>query len=157
MKFNLHIPPELAHLKRDERGYPIPWFAPLIDGKYNFRIQDAVKRDYCMTQHKCPICGKKLIKGAPSYVILGPLGLKNRITSDAPMHQVCAEFSLRACPHLYYYKATAKEDGSAFPEVIQAKPDRLFLTKISSAWYEWDPYLKRNHIHFKVLSYRTFP
>lgn len=123
------IPKELAHLKLDDRGYPIPFFAPIVDGKPNFRFLDPRKQLSCMMGQTCPICGKRLFKDY-SYIIVGPVGLKNRISSDPAMHRYCAEFSMKACPHLYFHKAQRKEDAIA-PFLIKEKPAQLFLVKCS--------------------------
>lgn len=123
------IPKELSHLRLDDRGYPIPFFAPIVNGKPNFRFQDPMKQLYCMDAGICPICGKKLFKDF-CYIISGPMGLKNRVSSDAAMHRYCAEFSMTACPHLYFQKAQRKEDGVS-PFLIKEKPNQLFLVKCS--------------------------
>lgn len=133
-------------MRVDERGYPIPFFVAYVDGKPNFRYQDARKRDICLAQRKCAICGKKLRKDF-SYVITGPLGLQNKIVSDAPMHRVCAEFSLAACPHMYYEKAERKESGGD-PHVLRNKPN-LFLIKIDK--YKVSRDSNNTYIHFRVV------
>jgi hypothetical protein len=129
MRDRFDIPKELAHLKLDERGYPIPFFAVMTAGKPNFRLQDDRKRDICIDEKRCPICGKKLAKGY-CYIVTGPVGLKNRLSSDAMMHRGCAEFSLRACPHLHFESAERKEDPG--PVVSSNKPKEMYLVKVSS-------------------------
>lgn len=128
MRQHFTIPAELSHLELDERGYPIPYFVGKIDGKYNFRYQDRKKRDACIQFRWCPICAKRLDKDF-SYVITGPHGLKNKVVSDAPMHLLCAEFSMQACPHIHFEKAERKaEERVAY--IAQDKPSSLFLIKI---------------------------
>lgn len=56
------IPNCLSHLKTDKRGYPIPFFVPIIDGIPNFKMADAKKWHYATEQNLCWICGKKLPK-----------------------------------------------------------------------------------------------
>lgn len=129
MKFDIEIPKELAHLKLDERGYPIPYFVRMDNGKPNFRLQDTARRDDCIDHRKCHICGKKLPKDY-CYNITGPQGLKNKVSSDAFMHRGCAEFALRACPHIYYHKAERKEDPG-FGQGV-GKPSEVYLVKIST-------------------------
>lgn len=138
MKFDTPIPSELAHLKRDKRGYPIPFFVTYKNGEPQFQIVSVEKVITCVDKKICPICGKKLYKDG-SYVVSGPMGLHNRITSDAPMHRVCAEFSIKACPHLYYEKAKRRainEETAATllpnDHMAQEKPDELFLAKVSN-------------------------
>lgn len=142
MKFDLPIPPELAHLKRDERGYPIPFFVSTKNGKPQFQLLAAEKQLICIDKKLCPICGKKLHKEA-YYFVCGPIGLYNRFHSDPAMHRLCAEFSMQACPHLYYEHARRREiKGPGAETVIKAehqarhKPTELFLAKASKFWKE---------------------
>lgn len=131
MKFDFEIPPELAHLRIDERGYPIPYFARMIDGKPNFRFLDKFKYEQCIAKKLCGICGKKHRTGVSTYQITGPGGLKNKISSEAMMHLVCAEFSLRVCPHLHYEKAERKESTANDPGLSPDKPPEIYLVKAS--------------------------
>jgi hypothetical protein len=157
MKFDFDIPKELAHLKLDERGYPIPYFAPIVDGKPNFRMQDERKRDECIRRHLCPICGRKLYKDY-SYMISGPMGLKNCISSDAMMHRVCAEFAMRVCPHLYYHKAERKGHEKALPNksILEDKPDVLYLVKASKFKGKYNEIAKSQLVHFTPASVEKY-
>jgi hypothetical protein len=83
----------------------------------------------------CHICGKKLPDDF-FYFISGPMGLSNKISTDAPMHKLCAEFSLRACPHLYLQKAERRDNDPLAKTVAEdklkhdpGKPDIVFLVK----------------------------
>lgn len=148
MKFDFNIPKQLAHLKLDERGYPIPYFVHVTDGKPNFRFQDLEKRDICVQRKLCAICGKKLDKGF-AFVITGPHGYKNRTVSDAPMHRVCAEFTLRCCPHLHYRQAERKEQGND-PNQAAEKPDVIFLIKIDKFK------LDGAYVHFRPIGFEEY-
>lgn len=134
MRPDIVIPKELAHLKLDDRGYPIPFFAPIVDKKVNFRFADKDKIATCMKRRLCGICGKKLPKDY-CYNVTGPLGLKNRIGSDAMMHEVCARFSMMACPHMYYQRAERKEGSSSI--MAPGKPDEILLVKVSNWKTQW--------------------
>ena len=153
MKFDFEIPKELAHLKLDERGYPIPFFAPIINGKANFRHQDPVKREECIARRICSICGRKLPKDY-SYIVTGPIGFKNRVCSDTPMHRVCAEFSLRACPHLYFQKSERKEEAG--PHQLPEKPPYILLVKISKFRGKWDDAMQGNLIHYTPAFFERY-
>lgn len=134
MAFTLDIPKELSHLKIDSRGYPIPYFVSEINGKPEFRFIKPERLEMIIEKKLCHICGKKL----PTdffYFISGPVGLQNRVSTDAAMHRLCAEFSLRACPHLYLQKAD-RRDNDELAETIDKsqailldKPDTMFLVK----------------------------
>lgn len=131
MSKHFTIPPELEHLPIDERGYPIPFFVGKINGKINFKYQDRKKMEACIQHRWCPICAKRLDK-VFSYVITGPRGLKNRVVSDAPMHRLCAEFTLQACPHIHFQKSERKENVEG-TYILTNKPDVLYLIQVD----EW--------------------
>lgn len=156
MAFNLDIPKELAHLKIDHRGYPIPYFVSWINGKPEFRFLDVTRLQMIIERKVCHICGKKLPNDS-FYFIAGPMGLQNKISTDAPMHRVCAEFSLVACPHLYRQKAERRDNDPLAKTVVAdrdkhdpGKPDTIFLVKcdkIKVTREEGRPY-----IHFRPVS-----
>lgn len=142
MKFDVPIPPELAHLKRDDRGYPIPFFVSKVDGKPQFQVISQEKQVMCVERKLCAICGKKLYKDG-AYFVSGPMGLFNKFQTDPGMHRVCAEFSLRACPHLYYEKSQRRDVKGPISETLapndhmaMAKPTEIFLAKGSKFWLE---------------------
>lgn len=135
MSFNLEIPKELAHLKIDSRGYPIPYFVSEINGKPEFRFIRPERIEMIIERKVCHICGKKLSDDFV-YFISGPMGLQNKISTDAAMHRVCAEFSLFACPHLFLQKSErrrgdelAKTAVDHHRGIIPDKPDTMFLVK----------------------------
>ncbi len=130
MPAHFEIPPFLSHLKVDSRGYPIPFFVSWIKGKPEFRLLDVHKQEICIREHKCGICGKKLVKNV-AYFISGPLGAKNQVSTDPPMHKECAEFSLQACPHMHFERADRRDanlpagvEGNATQ--LLTKPDCIF-------------------------------
>lgn len=134
------IPPELAHLKIDPRGYPVPFFVSKKNGVYDFVNLDINKQQIAVDQKLCGICGKKLYKDF-MYFISGPLGMKNRASSDPAMHRVCAEFSLSVCPHLHF-RAAPRRDHTGDPNVLNnpfmilEKPEFFYLIKASKYKYD---------------------
>lgn len=142
MKHTFVIPPIMQHLKIDERGYPIPYFVPIIEGKPDFRYQDSRKKDACMKHNLCSICGKKLYKKS-YWFISGPMGLRNQIASDAPMHEDCARFSIDACPHLALQKAERRSEVTNSEQALApGKPAVIFLIKT-------DKYALVDNVHIK--------
>lgn len=151
MAFNLEIPKELSHLKIDKRGYPIPYFVSWVNGEPEFRYMDHKRLMMIIEKKLCHICGIKLPKDY-FYFISGPVGLQNKVSSDAAMHRICAEFSLKACPHLYLQKAERRENDdlgkhlNARPSpLIKEKPSELYLVKSSKFLlieYEGHPYIR---------------
>lgn len=162
MGLNIEIPKELSHLKIDSRGYPVPYFVSWIDGKPEFRYLDPERLYMIFDRKVCHICGTKL----PSdyvYFISGPMGLQNRISSDAGMHRVCAEFSLKACPHLYLQKAERRENDELGKEIasqpsvlIKEKPPVVILVKASKwkqAKHDGQIFLKYTPHSWEIFHY----
>jgi hypothetical protein len=92
------MPSAIAKLPRDDRGYPIPYFAAVVDGKPDFKYADPEKFRKCIKQNRCWICGGVL--GVRKWFVLGPMCTITRTTSEPPCHRECAEFACRACPFL---------------------------------------------------------
>lgn len=120
----------MSKLPLDSRGYPIPYFVPIVDGKPEFRYQDWKKRKACLDHSLCSVCGNRL-HAKSFWFITGPFGLHNRVVSDAPMHEECARYSINVCPHLIFYKAERRSEDSPTnnPNIIAGKPNELFLIK----------------------------
>lgn len=133
MKHSFDIPARMQHLLLDERGYPIPYFVPIVDGKPEFRYQDGKKRDTCIKYKKCAVCGGRFITNN-YWLIAGPLGLMNKISSDYPMHEECARFSIQVCPHLIFHKAERRSDQCDDPNVLRDKPESIFLVRADKIW-----------------------
>lgn len=157
MRKELTIPTQMAHIKIDTRGYPIPFFVPTINGVPNFKLASQQKQEIAINQHLCHICGKKLNK-AVHYFISGPMGLQNQVCSDAAMHKECAEFSLMACPHMFFERAERKieEDLSKPSPHIYQKPTELYLIKSNK--YEAKFYKEFGYklIHFRAIGYEKY-
>lgn len=92
------LPERIARLKRDTRGYPVPWFVEWKDGVPDFRLVHAQKPITAHVKHLCWVCGEPL--GRTFAFVLGPMCAVNRITSEPPCHVDCADWSARACPFL---------------------------------------------------------
>ncbi len=123
------VPPFLKHLPT-YRGYPVPYFVPKDEnGVYQLKYASQEKMNNCISYHKCCVCFKSLTKGE-YFFISGPMGLKNQMDSHPPMHQCCAEYSLKICPHLFFEKTNRTTDeANAQPFQITQKPKELFLVK----------------------------
>lgn len=125
------IPNFLSHLPLSEKGYPVPFFVPFVEGKPDFRLMDSRKWEACAGRNLCSICGKKLRRA--KYFVTGPMGLANGVQSDPPMHRHCAMYSVQACPHLAAQKAKrrAVEVTGVVAEDYQItdKPDVLYLVQ----------------------------
>lgn len=97
------MPPGVARLPLDGRGYPIPWFvdraAPLHDGNPDFRIMDGKRLKLAIRDKRCWICGDP-IRTKTSVFVAGPMCGINRTSAEPPNHSWCAEWAARACPFL---------------------------------------------------------
>lgn len=140
------IPSRMAHLKISDRGYPIPFFIPRPNGVPDFRYMDHKKQLLCAEKGLCSICGKKLTHKA-YWFITGPLGLKNGIHTDCPMHEDCARFSITVCPHLVFMKAERRTEPGNDPHQIRNKPDCLFLVKAD----KWE-FIHGKYFKFRAIS-----
>jgi len=153
MPHDFTIPQELSHLRLDERGFPIPFFVPMVKDKPEFRYKDRKKIEYCIAKRRCSICGKKL-RSQFSYVITGPMGLKNRIVSDAPMHLLCAQFTMEACPYIHFERTKRIDNRDGGEHVIKTKPERMFLIKIDGYEVIRDPH--NTYFKFNVVSFEEY-
>lgn len=109
------LPERIARLPVS-KGYPVPYFVQYFDGVPDFRAADTEKLVKCVKENRCWICGDTL--GAYKTFVIGPMATMNGISSEPPMHRECAEFALRACPHLLHPQAKRREGG--LPEERQA-------------------------------------
>jgi hypothetical protein len=92
------LPELFKHLPIDDRGYPVPWFVCKVDGKWDFRMASAQKRELAVKERRCWRCGFGL--GAELAFVIGPMCAVNRNTSEPACHRACAEFAVQACPFM---------------------------------------------------------
>lgn len=109
------MPASIARLKRDGRGYPVPFFVWWCDGKPDFRIINPVAIERCIKDRLCWICGEKL--GRFLTFVSGPMCGVNRISSEPASHLKCTHFAVKACPFMLLPKAKRRLAG--LPENIQ--------------------------------------
>lgn len=107
MRPDIRIPSRIAALPRDQRGYPVPWFVAWVDGKPDFRVIAAGKIARAIKDRRCWVCGEQT--GRFLAFTIGPMCAINRVSSEPPSHQECAEFSARACPFLSNPAAPRRE------------------------------------------------
>jgi len=117
------LPPRIARLARDRRGFPVPWFVATIDGEPDFRVVDTPKLAVAIRQHRCWVCGEQL--GVHLAFPIGPTCVANRVTAEPPVHRECAEFSARACPFLT--KPRMRRNAQGLPEEFVAPPIWLIV------------------------------
>ena len=124
---SVKMPEAISRLKREERGYPIPFFASIgPDGKADLRIASASKPYICHKEKVCWVCGGSL--AAQSSFIGGPSSAEHGTYSDGPMHRQCAEYALQVCPYLVIPNANRNQHNlpptrPVPSNVTMAKPD----------------------------------
>jgi hypothetical protein len=101
------MPTRIARLRRDDRGYPVPWFVawmkdgklcPAGEGAPDFRVIAPGKLSRAYVSCMCWICGGPL--GRHKVYVIGPMCVVNRVTNEPASHRECAEFAAAACPFL---------------------------------------------------------
>jgi hypothetical protein len=105
------MPPDIAALPKDARGYPIPRSAVILpDGTPDFRTINQQVWAELLGKRRCAICGGKM--GLFTFVG-GPKSVSTHSFIDGPMHQACAEYALAVCPFLaapkFAYRKSAPE------------------------------------------------
>jgi len=92
------MPPRIARLPRDHRGFPVPWFVAWIHGEPDFRVIEPDRLKQAYHGKRCWICGEPL--GVFKVFVVGPMCVVNRVTSEPPSHRDCAQFAAEVCPFL---------------------------------------------------------
>lgn len=109
------MPARIARLPVDHRGFPVPRFVAMVDGKPDHRVVDARRFAPAIKNRECWICGEPLGRYLAS--LIGPMCAVNRIISEPPSHRECCEFSVATCPFLARPHAHRREAG--LPEDAQ--------------------------------------
>ena len=120
-----HVPPRMQRRPVDHRGFPVPWFAAVIDGEPDFRVADHAKWRLALKQRLCWVCGEKL--GVHVAYVLGPMCVVNRVTSEPGCHLECAEFSVQACPFLT--KPRMRRNDKSLPDATM-DPAEIMIPQI---------------------------
>lgn len=120
------MPPRIAALSRDQRGYPIPytvWYD--TENKPDFRVIDPSKWKRAAHHRCCGICGEPL--GARMAFIGGPSAIEHRLFTDLPAHRDCAVYALQACPFVaapnFAYARSYPDGTSATQHMDIARPE----------------------------------
>ena len=142
------MPDRMKLLKRDERGFPVPWFVHWQDDKPDFRVISPGKLGMAYRNGRCWICGGQM--GVHRIYVVGPMCVINRVTSEPASHRDCAEFAARACPFLTKPRMRRNEkdmpaEAAAVGVPIQRNPGcvALYETRAVSPFKAGDGYLFR--------------
>jgi hypothetical protein len=140
------LPPRIAKLPVDARGYPVPWFVAWVDGPDGpetvpeFRATDARKLVRAIKDRVCWVCGDRL--GRWLAFPIGPMCSITRTISEPPSHRDCAEWSIQHCPFLSQPAMVRREEN--LPADAQAPGGRglkrnpgvtcLWITRSYEVW-----------------------
>ncbi len=80
MTTTLEVPPRIAKLPKDQRGYHVPWFVAWIDGVADFRVTDNAKLVRAVNERRCWVCGEKM--GRHLAFLIGPMCAVNRVSAE---------------------------------------------------------------------------
>lgn len=148
MNHNIDLPPRIAQLPKDHRGYPVPHIVMRDEnGKPLFAMNDLYVVQEAVKDNLCHICGQELdpnpwFTGGPGSALLNG---NHAAYFDGPMHYECMEFALRVCPYLTgrqerFIAATLekkmKARGSLVleePNVLPGMPD-VFMAVQAHTW-----------------------
>lgn len=99
----------MQSLRRDSRGYPVPWFVAWRDDNTpEFRAMDGDKFIAAIKWKLCWVCGERL--GVNMTFVAGPMCGINRTSSEPPGHYECATWSAVNCPFLNNPHMVRRED-----------------------------------------------
>lgn len=112
------MPDRMKLLKRDERGFPVPWFVHWQDDKPDFRVISPGKLGMAYRNGRCWLCGGQM--GMHRIYVIGPMCVINRVTSEPASHRDCAEFAAQACPFLT--KPRMRRNEKDMPEAAVSAP-----------------------------------
>jgi hypothetical protein len=123
------LPPRIAKLPVDARGYPVPWFVAWVPGPEGvdvpeFRAADARKFVQAVRTKLCWVCGEGL--GRWIAFPIGPMCAITRTTAEPPCHVECAEWSIRHCPFLSQPRQVRRDDN--LPSEIE-QPGGFAITR----------------------------
>jgi hypothetical protein len=137
------MPPQIAALPRDPRGYPV--FHTIQPDHYvagepaDFRTLHVDRHVEAGQKRLCAICGRPL----PYWLwfLGGPMCLANRIFGDGPMHRDCMDYALQVCPYLTHatmeygivkdptFMDRVDDAITGDPNVITRRPERILLLR----------------------------
>lgn len=121
------IPRAMQALRRDPRGYPIPFVVQWDrdEERAFFTINDSQKTAYALMYDLCHICGGKLHRG--KWFVGGPQSAFHRhgVYIDGPMHRECAHYAMQVCPWLAAPKYARRLDDA---QVDWDKMDPAIIT-----------------------------
>lgn len=118
----VEMPPAIARLPKDARGYPVPYSALYVNGKPDFTQVDPSRWVRLFKIKGCGVCGSPIT--GRLFFVGGPMCATNRLFFDHPMHEDCAVYALRVCPFLALPKMAYRKREDEGVEVLASVSDR---------------------------------
>ncbi|MFL6113701.1 MAG: hypothetical protein ACJ786_20430 [Catenulispora sp.] len=126
------VPPAVAALPRDPRGYPIPAITPRdAEGRPTFAITGTARTLICSVERRCSICGTpmppgpvhRVIAAAETEALAAALAAGRPAANKAPSpeppgHRDCMLFAAFTCPFLARPNARRGQDAHVFGESL---------------------------------------
>ena len=126
------VPPAIAALPRDPRGYPIPAITPRdAEGRPTFAITGTARTLVCAVERRCSICGTpmapgpvyRVIAAAETEALAAAQAAGRTVTNKAPSpeppgHRECMLFAAFTCPFLARPNARRGQDAHVFGESL---------------------------------------
>src|SRR5713101_10189120 len=103
------MPERMARRPVDERGFPVPAFVAIVDGKPDHRVADPAHLQRCVEKGVCWLCGEPL--GRFLACVIGSMCAINPNTAEPPTDKDCALYAVRTCPFLTRPYARRREAG----------------------------------------------
>jgi hypothetical protein len=125
---NVPMPPRIAVLPRDVRGYPITFVTLVTDSGPDFTTLDGRKISEVVKLDLCGLCGGP--RGAYMAFVGGPKSIEGHQFFDPPMHRDCALYATQVCPFIVIPTARYSkpdDDVTVNPLVDPNRPTEFFL------------------------------
>jgi hypothetical protein len=106
---HIPVPPRIARLPIDAKGWFVPWFVHEVNGVPDHRIVETSKFAPALREKRCWICGEPL--GRFLAFALGPMCTVSRTVSEPPSHRACVIYAMQACPFLSRPHMVRREAG----------------------------------------------
>lgn len=114
---DIPLPDNMRERPVSKKGYPVPFFACMVDGEWDFRVTSPERWAQCVKGKLCWVCGQSM--GSKLAFVAGPMCVITRTSAEPPCHLSCATYSAIACPFLAMPKMRRNEadlpDGNRPP------------------------------------------
>lgn len=95
---DIPLPQNMLERPVSRKGYPVPFFAAMVDGEWDFRVVETGTFVRCVKEKLCWVCGQRL--GSKYAFVAGPMCVITKTSAEPPCHYSCAQYAAIACPFL---------------------------------------------------------